>query len=172
MKKLFVALTVPLTMAWSSICVSETCYTVEGVVKTENRGPISQEGDIELTLIDAYGDVAFQGSSPLYGTIYESCGINCVKLTHSAPEFDDDDESSFTTINDIAQIIGIIGLDDNGIPCSFTINESITEITSGTGFFENVTKVHINAPGYSSNCLLSGDNENEFDPISGQLCVE
>lgn len=149
---------------------AETCYAVEGDVATTNVSATTQVGSIKLVLSGAGGDVVFDETGALVGTITGQGPIGQVFLSHTA-SFPTD---SFVTNNDTAIITGIRKFDDQGIPCSFTISETISEIASGTGFFSSVSRVNIQADGYIAICLEGGniaENENEFE-LSGELCVE
>ena len=79
------------------------------------------------------------------------------------------DGSSFITKGDMAYITGVRALTADGVPCSFYVQEHIKDITQGTGVFNTVESVNIQADGYISICLPD-ENENKFD-LSGTICV-
>ncbi len=167
MKKTLFVVTFSLFVAWSSICVSDICYTVEGEVKTVNTSPISQSGSIDLLLLDEYDNETFREGGELDGTIIGG-NIDGLLLSHIAYY---EGGSTFTTINDQASVTGIRKLAEDGMPCSFFIHEEITNIVQGSGFFESVNNVKIHANGYVSTCIADGENENEFE-LTGTLCVD
>lgn len=158
----------PLFIIWSSTGLAATCYTVEGEVKTVNKSPIMQVGTLDLLLLDKFDNEAFRGTASLVGTI-TGADISAIFLSHTASF---DEFNGFVTNGDRAVITGLRKFDDDGVtPCSFTVVEQISQIASGSGFFQNVSEVDIVAEGYISSCLLDGENENEFE-LSGTLCVE
>jgi hypothetical protein len=171
MKKIIVAVALPLFFAWSSVGLAETCYTVEGEVKTENdpEKPQIQVGSIELLLLDQEDDEAFRENGNLIGTITGANEFGAAILSHSAIF---EDGSTFVTSGDVAQIMGIRKFAEDGTPCSFFVREAITKIVFGTGFFaQPVNSVDIVADGYIDACIEDGDNENEFE-LTGKLCFD
>ena len=169
MKKTLLAITLPLFVTWSSICVSETCYTVEGKVKTVNVSETTQIGSIDILLLDEYGNEAFRETGGLIGNITGRGGFLTTYLSHSA-EFSD--KSTFVTSDDKAAVTGPRKQAENGTTyCSFFIHEEITNIVQGSGFFANVNSAAIHADGYISACIADGENENEFE-LTGELCVD
>lgn len=167
LKKIILAVILPLFATWSSICVSESCYTVEGEVKTVNVNETTQIGSINILLLDEYGNEAFRETGGLVGNITGG-NFFTTYLSHSA-QFGDG--STFVTSDDEANATGIRKLAENGAPCSFFIHEKITKIVQGSGFFANVNNAEIHVDGYISACIADGENENEFE-LTGRLCVD
>jgi hypothetical protein len=157
-----------LLVTWSGVAVSEICYTVEGEVKTENMIETGQQvGTIDLQLYNENDDEVFRETGNLIGHITGgSTGVTY--LSHSAVF---DDGSTFLTNGDIASVTVIRKFGANNLPCAFDVQEVISHIASGTGFFNNVSRVEINADGYVNTCIAEGDNENEFQ-LTGTLCVD
>lgn len=156
-----------LSATCSSVAVANTCYTVEGEVKTANVSPVMQVGSIDLQWYDDDDNEVFNQSGHLSGTITGG-EMGRMYLSHSAGF---DDGSEFHTTGDVAYIMGIRKVGADGMPCAFDVHEVISEIASGTGFFCAVSDVLINADGYVDSCIAEGDNENEFE-LSGSLCVD
>ena len=152
-------------IGYSNTSFAETCYTVEGKVKTENTSLATQKGSIDLLLLDEYDNEAYQGSGKLDGAIIGGNALGLL-LSHTAVF---DDSSTFTTFEDQAVITGIRKQAEDEQYCSFFILEKITNIVLGSGFFTNVNYVNIKADGYISTC--DGENENEFE-LTGELCVK
>jgi hypothetical protein len=152
-------------IGYSNTSFAETCYTVEGEVKTENTSIVTQRGSIDLLLLDEYDNEAYRESGELNGMIYGG-NAHGLLLSHTAAF---DDGSTFTTFEDKAIITSIRKLAEDGMPCSFFIYEEITNIVQSSGFFANVNDVKIKADGYISTC--DGENENEFE-LTGRLCVK
>lgn len=164
--------TLALFLSWSNFSFSETCYTVEGEVKTVNNSEENQSGSqefqsgsIELLLLDENDNEVFRETGTILGKITNS---TLFTMAHFASF---NDGSTFLTSDDVAKIIGVRKLAENGIPCSFKIHETITNIVTGSGFFSNVNDVEIHGIGYISACIAEGENENEFE-LSGYLCVD
>jgi hypothetical protein len=180
MKKIIVTVALPFFLAWSSVGLAETCYTVEGEVKTVNVSEEIQYGSIELLLLDQEDDEAFRENGILIGKVTGAdvkLGVMTTYLSHTA-FFDYD--NIFITWGDAANIDTSKGVEgvrkwaedgtETPLPCSFYISEEIKEIAFGTGFFaQTVRSVDIVADGYISNC--DGENENEFE-LTGELCVD
>jgi len=168
MKKIIIAVTLPLLVAWSGLGFANTCYTVEGEVKTVNISDTTQVGSIELVLLDEGDNEAFRETGFLVGNVTEAGSLpKPTLLTHTALF----SGGSFITQDDKAYVTGVRKLSEDGIPCSFFINEEITDIVLGTGFFADVESADIYADGYISACIADGENENEFE-LSGTLCTD
>jgi len=163
----------------STIGHAQTCYDVTGEVNSVNNLPDGdfQKGTIELIFTDKKGNVPIAKSGDLYGEIVGSPILAISFLNHTAT-FDTSGDS-FETYKDVARILGVrITNDDAQLmtvdgtpetpPCSFFVQENISTIVAGTGFFEGVKKVDIIAKGYISLCPL--ENENYFK-LSGEICV-
>ena len=168
MNKYAPAVLLPLFIACSGDTFSDTCYTVEGDVRTTNVPGGNQVGVIELQLFDEADDERFRQTGTLSGTITGASGIGQTLLSHSATF---EDGSTFVTDGDTAQITAIRRLDGDGLPCAFDVHEVISDLAGGPGFFANTNSVHISADGYVDACLSEGDNENEF-VLTGTLCVD
>jgi len=166
-KKIILAIILPLFATWSSICASDTCYTVEGEVKTVNISQTTQIGSINILLLDEYDNEAYRETGGLVGNITRG-DFFTTYLSHSAQL---SDGGMFVTSDDEAVATGIRKHAENGTPCSFFMHEKITNIVQGSGFFANVTNAEIHADGYISACIADGENENEFE-LTGQLCVD
>ena len=156
----------------SGSAFAEVCYEAGGTVTTENITSTLQMGSINLTLSE-YGSTIFDEQGSLVGNITGAEGPGTVILSHKArfPQGD-----SFVTNGDKAIVVGLRTdedgyplVDEDGIPCSFLILETISEIAKGTRLFKNVTGVNIIANGYISNCPT--ENQNYFE-LSGELCVD
>ena len=144
----------------------EICYSVGGSLTTENITPTIQLGNMTLTLSYDTGEV-FSETGSLVGNITGGdAAIGQSVLSHTA-RFSQGD--SLVTEGDVAQITGILDVDENSVPCAFSIYEQITDIAKGTRFFKNVTSANVVALGTVSNC--PNLNENSFN-LQGELCVE
>lgn len=170
MYKIVLVAILTLFLFWSNLSFSNTCYTVEGEVKTVNISQKNQYGSIELLLLDENDNEVFRETGTLYGTITSS-NFFTTSLTHIATFKDGKDEIRFVTSNDVATVTGVRKLAENGVPCSFKVSEVITNIVTGSGIFSNVNDVEIDGIGYISACIAEGENENEFE-LSGSLCVD
>ena len=153
-----------------------TFYQVEGTVDTKNVSSTLQVGAIHLVLkLESTNDFAFGESGSLSGQITD------VREKNPHNPFDDatilshlaafGGSSSFLTRNDIALLVDpyVRSFDEEGEPCSFWIKETITDIVRGTGFFQNVSFIDVEADGYVSYC--PNENRNSFE-LSGGLCIE
>lgn len=160
-----------LSTFWSGGSFANICYTVEGEVETKNVSAINQSGTIKLVLLDESDNEAFRVEGPIFGTV---TGFEIPNKTILSHQVLPTDGNSFITTKDIAQIVGIRKVADNGEPCSFYIKENISNIAQGSGFFSNVSSVDIVADGYISACFDDlgnvTENENEFE-LAGSLCV-
>ena len=148
---------------------AEACYEAVGTVTTKNISPTLQMGDISLAL-ESEGE-AFSKTGSIVGNITDVDGFGSTILSHTA-QFSKGKGNMFVTSGDKAVLAPPFvraTLEDGITPCSFWIHETISNIASGTGFFEGVTFVKIFADGYFSNC--PEENENYF-VLSGQLCAE
>ena len=162
--------------------LAETCYTVAGSVDTQNVTANTQIGQIALTLSSG-GAGAFSETGTLFGNITGgSLGFGQITLSHVAKfskgnQFvTSGDTAGFRLADGVAEptpdgLPGIVRkLDANGAPCSFYIQEQISNIASGKKFFGNVVNpVDVTAIGYISSC--PEENHNHFD-LSGEICVE
>jgi len=147
----------------SNTSFAETCFIAEGDVITQNINDTQQIGEITLNLLNPSYNPVFTKTGSLVGTVTGG-GFDVSLLSHVATF---SNSQRFITQDDEARITGVRALDSEGLPCSFYINEKITKIITGTGFFNNVKSVDIDAVGYISYC--PGENINEFT-ISGQIC--
>ena len=147
---------------------SESCYSVGGKVKMVNLSDgITQSGTVKIDLTNSSGDETFISKGQLVGTITgPGPEYGTTLLSHTAIL---KDGSSFITNGDKAYITGVRALNADGLACSFYVQEYLTDITQGTGFFENVESVDILADGYISICLPD-ENENKF-VLSGVCCL-
>ncbi len=148
----------------------EICYQVSGEVSTTNVTSTRQEGVITLTLLDQASNITEYNEEvgSISGSITGAKGMGISLLSHTV-SFNDYPDDSFYTEDDVAILNGALDVAGNGTLCSFNIHETITKISAGTGFFENITKVKISADGYISNCPT--ENHNLF-ALSGILCRE
>ncbi len=165
-KKYTIWLALAATLACSPAAYSTTCLSVTGKVKTTNLNDITQSGTIKITLTDSNGDDVYSSKGALVGTITGAAGYT-ITLSHTANLKDGND---FITSGDIAIITGIRDVSDEGLPCSFYVEEHITQISSETGFFANIESAHIVADGFTSTCLPE-ENVNKFE-LSGDICVD
>ena len=151
----------------SGSAFAEVCYEASGTVTTENITSTLQMGSIDLILSED-GSTIFDEHGSLVGNITGADGFGTTILSHKArfPQGD-----SFVTSGDKAMpVYPYVGdVDEEGIPCSFWIHETIEKTAKGTRLFKNVTYVSISADGYVSNCPT--ENENFFE-LSGTLCLE
>lgn len=143
-------------------------YTVKGKINTINASPTTQIGTINLTLLEDGDEAEFKEKGNLVGTITGGA-MGATILSHSARFPKDEEASDFVTTGDLAIITGIRAVDDQGMPCSFFIHETITEISSGSGFFSNVLSVDIKADGHIAFCPT--ENKNKFK-LSGEICID
>lgn len=145
------------------------CYAVDGYVASVNASNVVQIGDIELDLFDSNNNLVFSDTGSLTGRITGGT-ISGPLLSHVARFAGD----GFVTNDDAAVITGIRKFDAQGLPCSFFIAETISDIAIGTGFFSGVSSVNILAEGYIAFCVAkNGDTENEnvFE-LAGEICIE
>ena len=171
MKLKVVALTLLASTAitgYANTALAETCYTAGGSVTTENVTTTLQMGNMSLMLSNSDDVMVFSESGSLVGNITGADGYGATLLSHKARFAQGD---SFVTNGDKAVLVFPYIRDylENGTPCSFFIEETISNIELGTRFFKNVTSVRVTANGHISNC--PNDNENYFE-LSGTLCVE
>ena len=174
MKK-FIVSALPLVLSINlfspTVALAESCYSVGGKVKMVNNLDDqyqldgTQSGTIKIALTSSSGDEAFNSKGQLFGTITGQ-EYFVTTLSHTATL---KDGSSFITKGDKAYITGVRAVTPEGVPCSFYVQEYITDITLGTGYFESVESVNILADGYISTCLPD-ENENKF-VLSGSICV-
>ena len=155
-------------IGYSNLSLAETCYNAAGTVATENVTSTLQLGSISLTL-SRDGSEVFSGTGSLAGNITGTDIYGTTLLSHRA-KFSRGNR--FVTSTDKANVAFPYvrkTLEDGTTPCSFWMNETISDISAGTRIFKNVTSVSIRAEGYTSNC--PDENENHFD-LSGEICVE
>jgi len=145
-----------------------TAYSVEGRITTENITDTLQIGNINLTVHNGDGEVVFTESGSLAGNITGTDSYGATLLSHVArfPK-----GNSFVTNGDRAVLTYpfVRATLEDGTPCSFWIQETISNISLGTRFFRQFTGIEVIADGHVSNC--SGDNENHF-VLSGCLYAE
>jgi len=157
------SLIVAAAAGFSSAALAETCLPVSGAVNTVNTSLLTQEGTIDLVVSNADGNVVMNETGALNGVITGAGAFGQTILSHTA-KFT---RGGFVTIGDEAFITGVRAVDDQNIPCSFFVTETITNMASGSGFFSSITRAHIVAEGFVSFCVQ--ENANQF-ALSGQLC--
>jgi hypothetical protein len=153
------------TIGHSLTSYAEICYDVGDSLNTENITPILQISTMDLTL-SKDEQLVFSKSGSLVGNITRNDGFGTTIMSHQTifPK-----GNSFRTEGDVAQFVGIAGVEPDGTYCAFEIVETITDIPNGTRIFKNVTDFEVIATATVSNC--SYFNENAFT-LSGNLCVE
>ena len=145
---------------------AETCYEVSGSIISTNKSATKQVGDIDLTLQND-SEVLFSESGSLKGKVTSSAtqfGTTILKHKIKFPK-----GNHFKTKNDVAQIVGVAGVESNGAPCAFFVTESITEISKGSGIFKHASSVDVTANGVLNNCSYL--NQNSLT-LSGQVCFK
>lgn len=172
MKKKILTISFSLFLIWYGIALSDTCYRVEGEVKTMWFSETGQVGSIELQLYDEDDKQVFNGTGTLVGEM--TYGVPYSYLQHTAILNDNDGNTiTFATDRDKAVILDIRKVGENGAACSFEVHEEITNVVgTGTGFFEQrdiSDDTKLDAFGYIDTC--EGVGENEFE-LTGQLCFE
>jgi hypothetical protein len=88
---------------------------------------ITQTGTVKIALTNSSGDEAFNSKGQLVGTITGQEGF-VTTLSHTAIL---KDGSSFITKGDMAYITGVRAYTPEGVPCSFYVQEYLTDITQG-----------------------------------------
>ena len=139
--------------------------TVSGRVTTQNISTTKQVGQICVTLVTADGREVFDDCGALLGKITSmDPNTGTSTLNHTAV-FERAD--SFHTVNDIAQITGVLAVDAGGAPCEMAVQEHITNLQWGTGIFNKAT-MDVWANGSISFC--PDKNLNTFQ-LNGQACI-
>ena len=156
-----------LMIGYSNLSFAATCYDAGGTVSTENVTSTLQLGSINLTL-SLDGSTVFSETGSLAGNITGTDGVGTTLLSHRAkfPQ-----GNMFVTKADTANLAYpyVRKILADATPCSFWINETISDISLGARFFRKVTSLNVVAEGYISNC--PDENENHFE-LSGEICVE
>ena len=138
---------------------------VSGRVTTQNLSTTKQVGQICLTLVAPDGREVFDDCGALLGKVTSmDADTGSSTLNHTAV-FERRD--SFHTVNDVAQITGVLAVDAAGVPCEMAVQEHITNLQWGTGIFNKAT-MDVWADGSISSC--PGKNLNTFQLI-GQACI-
>jgi len=140
---------------------------VNGSVTTLNVSATKQVGQICVSLIrTANGREVFDDCGALVGKVVAADETTeSSTLTHTAV-FDLRD--MFRTRNDQALITGVLQDDDEtGVPCAFSVVETLSEIDRGTGIFRG-GQIDVTAKGSVSFC--PGHNLNTFT-LQGEACV-
>ena len=118
--------------------------------------------------------MSFRGAGTITGIIRGIIiGVDTGYITLLTHVSDFGDGNTFVTSDDEARITGLRKFAEDGMPCSFFIDEHITNMT-GTKFFANAGDIDIHAEGYIDACSTDGvswDNENEFE-LKGTLCLD
>ncbi len=143
-----------------------THVNVSGNVTTLNVSATRQVGQICMTMIrTSNGKEVFKNCGAIVGTTLSANGLTGESvLTHTAV-FDKYDQ--FFTHNDRAQITGIVN-SENGVPCAYSVVESVSVISSGGGLFRD-SLIQATAVGTVSFC--ASQNLNTF-ALLGEACVK
>ena len=139
--------------------------TVSGRVTTQNLSTTKQVGQICLTLVAPDGREVFDDCGALLGKVTSmDPDTGTSTLDHTAVF---EHRHSFHTVNDTAQITGVLAVDEAGVPCKMAVLEHITNLKWGTGIFNKAT-LDVWANGSVSSC--PGKNLNSFQ-LNGQACI-
>ena len=143
-----------------------THVSVNGSVTTLNVSASKQVGQICVTMIrTANGREVFNDCGALVGKVVSADPqAGSSTLVHTAV-FDLRD--MFVTRNDQAQIMEVQAFDDTGVPCAFSVVETISDIDKGAGMFRG-GQMSVTATGNVSFC--PGRNLNTF-ALQGEACV-
>lgn len=139
--------------------------TVNGRVTTQNLSTTKQVGQICLTLIASDGREVFDDCGALLGRITSMDPTTGTSTLNHTALFEH--RNSFHTVNDVAQITGVLAVDEAGVPCEMAVQEHITKLRWGTGIFNKAT-LDVWANGSISSC--SDKNLNTFQ-LNGQACI-
>jgi hypothetical protein len=139
---------------------------VSGSVTTLNVSATRQAGQICVTMTRTVdGRETFNDCGALLGKVVAAdAQTGSSTLAHTALF---DARHAFVTRNDQAQITGVLAVDDTGVPCAFSVVESISEIEKGSGVFRG-GKISVTAVGSVSFC--PDKNLNTF-ALQGEACV-
>jgi hypothetical protein len=142
----------------------QTHVNVNGSVTTLNVTETKQAGQLCLTMTrTSDGRETFNDCGALVGKIVAADQTGST-LAHTAVF---DLKNAFQTRNDQAQITGVLAVDEAGVPCAFSVAETISEIDQGAGIFRD-GKIDVTADGRVSFC--PGNNLNTFS-LQGEACV-
>lgn len=139
--------------------------TVTGRTTMMNISQTRQIGQVCLTLTTADGREIFEDCGAMLGKVTSmDAETGASTLNHTAVF---DYLESFQTLNDAAQVTGVLDVDADGNPCAFSATEHLIKIRSGTGIFYGAT-IDVMAEGSISYC--PDKNLNTFQ-MSGHGCV-
>lgn len=139
--------------------------TVSGRVTTQNLSTTKQVGQICVTLVAPDGREVFDDCGALLGKVTSMDPATGTSTLNHIAAFERRD--SFHTVNDVAQITGVLAEDAAGVPCEMAVQEHITNLQWGTGIFNKAT-MDVWANGSASSC--PGKNLNTFQ-LNGQACI-
>lgn len=139
--------------------------TVGGRVTTQNLSAIKQVGQICVTLVALDGREVFDDCGALLGKVTSMDPATGTSTLNHIAAFERRD--SFHTVNDVAQITGVLAVDAAGVPCEMAVQEHITNLQWGTGIFNKAT-MDVWANGSISSC--PDKNLNTFQ-LNGQACI-
>ncbi len=139
---------------------------VNGSVTTLNVSASKQVGQICLTLIEsASGREAFNDCGAVVGKVVATDpATGSSTLSHTAVF---DLHNAFVTRNDQAQVTGVLGVDDAGAACAYSVVEAISEVQKGVGIFRGGS-LAVTATGSVSAC--PNKNLNTFT-LAGEACI-
>ncbi|MGZ4958944.1 MAG: hypothetical protein ACXV7J_06810 [Methylomonas sp.] len=159
-----ILLATALSIGSPCMALAQTCYDVGGTLDTINLSPINQEGNIHLITYKQHtGDIQFDRTGTITGTVTGTDGIGSTTLSHRASFSSGKNGSGFSTEMDQATIVGVIST------CAFNVHEKITKVINGSGNFNNVTSAEIYGDGVVSYC--PDDNHNHFE-LTGWFCTK
>jgi hypothetical protein len=144
----------------------QTHVNVNGSVTTLNVSEVKQVGQVCVALTrTADGREAFNDCGALVGKVVSAdAQTGSSTLAHTAVF---DFRNMFVTRNDLAQITGVLAVDETGAPCAFSVMESISEIEKGAGIFRG-GQIDVTAVGRVSFC--PGHNLNTLT-LQGEACI-
>jgi hypothetical protein len=143
-----------------------THVNLSGRTTTLNISETRQAGQICVALTrTADGREIFDDCGALVGKVVSAdAQTGASVLAHTAVF---DLRHAFVTRNDQAQITGVLAVDETGIPCAFSVVETINELEKSAGIFRD-GQISASATGQVSFC--PGKNLNTFT-LQGEACV-
>lgn len=156
----------PLFAHGALTCENGSKANLSGRVTTVNISPTRQAGQICLTLTNAHGKEVYDQCGAIIGNVVSTdpqTGTSILNHTVVLSRTE-----AFTTLNDAAQITGVVAVDESGVPCAYRVVEKISKINWSSSIVDTGT-VDITARGTVSAC--SSNNMNNF-ALSGEVCLQ
>ena len=171
---MFLKMSLPLLVALAAMPVQSNAaqcsagsspVTVSGRVTTLNVSATKQVGQICMTMVTPDGREVFDECGAVVGKVTSSDPATGASTLNHLAAFEKAD--TFYTVNDAAQVTGVLSADATGVPCAFSVLEHITDLRWGTGVFQK-SSMDVWAVGSVSFC--PDKNLNTFQ-LDGQGCL-